>query len=144
MLSRIRKSMADKDQGFTLIELLVAIIVIGILAAIAIPALLNQRKKAVDASLKTDLNNTASVVHKYLVDHPAEQGVYVGNSVDTLNVSPTLSVKLSPGNFVSVRTNNSGSGYCVSAWNPGASVAVAGSPMTYNSADGGLGKACTT
>ena len=99
MLFRIRKSMSDKDQGFTLIELLVVVIVIGILAAFAIPALLNQRKKAVDASLETDLKNTAIVVHHYLVDLPAEQGVYVGNFVDTLNVSPTLSVKLSPGNL---------------------------------------------
>ena len=55
MLARIRKSMEEKDQGFTLIELLVVIIIIGILAAIAIPVFLNQRKKAVDASIKSDL-----------------------------------------------------------------------------------------
>ena len=55
MIARIRKSIDEKDQGFTLIELLVVIIIIGILAAIAIPVFLNQRKKAVDASIKSDL-----------------------------------------------------------------------------------------
>ncbi len=60
MIARIRKSMDEKDQGFTLIELLVVIIIIGILAAIAIPVFLNQRKKAVDASMKSDLRTVAT------------------------------------------------------------------------------------
>ena len=68
MLARIRKSMDEKDQGFTLIELLVVIIIIGILAAIAIPVFLNQRKKAVDASIKSDLRTVANEVETYFTD----------------------------------------------------------------------------
>src|SRR5215212_4873486 len=68
MLARLRKSMEEKDQGFTLIELLVVIIIIGILAAIAIPVFLNQRKKGWDAQAKSDLKNMATAEETYLTD----------------------------------------------------------------------------
>jgi type IV pilus assembly protein PilA len=68
MLARIRKSAEEKDQGFTLIELLVVIIIIGILAAIAIPVFLNQRKKGWDAAVKSDLKNAATAQETYLTE----------------------------------------------------------------------------
>src|SRR6201982_4083433 len=69
MLRRIRKSVAEQDEGFTLIELLVVIIIIGILAAIAIPVFLNQRKKGYDAQVKSDLRNAATAEETYLTDN---------------------------------------------------------------------------
>ena len=68
VIARIRKSMNEKDQGFTLIELLVVMIIIGILAAIAIPVFLNQRKKANDTAAVSDVSTLGKEVATYYVD----------------------------------------------------------------------------
>jgi type IV pilus assembly protein PilA len=70
MLARLYKMREEHEGGFTLIELLVVIIIIGILAAIAIPVFLNQRKKGYDAQAKSDLRNMATAEETYLTDNP--------------------------------------------------------------------------
>ena len=69
MLARIRKAAEEREGGFTLIELLVVIIIIGILAAIAIPVFLNQRKKGYDAQAKSDLRNLATIEETFMTDN---------------------------------------------------------------------------
>jgi len=135
MLLRLQKSMNEKDKGFTLIELLVVVIIIGILAGIAIPVFLNQRKKGVDASLKSDLRNAASVVETWNTDNPSAPVVASTATVQ----SPALAdFKASSGNTVKVKTGGVGT-YVICAFNTGASTATGtGAGMIYDSAAGGL------
>jgi type IV pilus assembly protein PilA len=63
-----RRSLAG-DQGFTLIELLVVILIIGVLAAIAIPSFLNQTGKAYDASAKELARTAQTTAETYSTDH---------------------------------------------------------------------------
>ena len=72
MLRKIGKRMqVGGEGGFTLIELLVVIIIIGILAAIAIPMYLSQRQKGWNANAQSDLRNAAVAQESYFTDHAA-------------------------------------------------------------------------
>ena len=141
MLARIRKAMDEKDQGFTLIELLVVMIIIGILAAIAIPVFLNQRKKARDTSTKADVSTVGKEIATYYVD--GQGGLTVtqaGGAGTPINISAGATsitdVKVSNGTtFVQEKATagTEDSTWCVELKNP------AGDKVTYNySAANGL------
>ncbi len=73
MLNKLRARMQD-EKGFTLIELLVVILIIGILAAIALPAFLNQREKAQDVNAKADVRTAQTAMETYYTDNQAYTG----------------------------------------------------------------------
>ena len=77
----------DRDDGFTLIELLVVVIIIGILAAIAVPVFLRQRERGFEAQMVSDLRNAAIRMEQWYVDN---DGVYDVAAMNGFN--PTTGV----------------------------------------------------
>ena len=89
MLHKLRRR-AEDEKGFTLIELLVVILIIGILAAIAIPTFLNQKSKANDASAESLARNAATAIETYATNN---NGSYANAQLSDLHsVEPELNV----------------------------------------------------
>ena len=136
MLARIRKAMDENESGFTLIELLVVMIIIGILAAIAIPVFLNQRKNAVDASYKSDLRTVANEMESYYTDN--ESYPAVAPATAAVGTGPTIggtAVRVSKNTQISTTYNATAQAFCLVALNTSAK---GSHDWVYVSSQGGL------
>jgi type IV pilus assembly protein PilA len=81
----------DKEAGFTLIELLVVMLILGILAAIALPAFFNQKEKASDSKAKENAHTAQVALETYATENG---GSYLGATEEALHkIEPTLPEK---------------------------------------------------
>jgi type IV pilus assembly protein PilA len=81
------------ESGFTLIELLVVMLIIGILAAVAIPAFLNQKGKAYDTAMKSQVRSMQTAMESCSTDNTQGQAAYTGCDLTRLNsIEPTIPI----------------------------------------------------
>jgi type IV pilus assembly protein PilA len=149
MLARLHKRMNKEEEGFTLIELLVVIIIIGILAAIAIPVFLSQRSKGYEASMKSDLRTAAQEVESQNVDNQTYLSTTFGTGTLTAGTSKVVfgspqtvgtntNVTLSNGNTITW-VGATASAFCLAATSSKTTAT-----WYYSSDNGGVSKtACT-
>lgn len=83
----------DREAGFTLIELLVVMLILGILAAIAIPAFFNQRDKATDADAKSAARTAQTAMESFATDN---NGVVDGSIAGTVAATDVLLEEIEP------------------------------------------------
>lgn len=102
MVQKLRER-SSGESGFTLVELLVVMLILGLLAAIAIPSFFNQRDKAKDSDAKAGVRTAQTAMETYATDNG---GAYTGATVAALrNIENTLNdVNLAPAPVVTANT----------------------------------------
>jgi type IV pilus assembly protein PilA len=134
MLQRLCRR-ARGQEGFTLIELLVVILIIGILAAVAIPAFLNQKGKAQDANTKSDITSAQTAEESFVTSTGAT--AYTGLTTDLVNIEPTLKQAVNKTAEAFAVSGASATGYTISAKSD------SGITFTLTKANGVITRACT-
>lgn len=131
MLRKVRERLSG-ERGFTLIELLVVILIIGILAAIALPAFLGQRQKGQDASAKSNVRNLVSHMESCFVTNETYAGCD-GNNPDIQNSG--IQIGNGPGQVEII--NPTATGYTLTGYSK------SGNTFTYQKNGSNVQKSCT-
>jgi type IV pilus assembly protein PilA len=104
-------------KGFTLIELLIVVVIIGILAAIAIPKFANTKEKAVLASMKSDLRNLVTAEEGFFSDNQDYATTLGANQANGVGGAGTVAFVPSSNNAITV-TRESAGGWSAEVTNP--------------------------
>ena len=136
MLYRLRQRLSN-ESGFTLIELLVVILIIGILAAIAIPSFLNQKGKANDASAKELARTAQTTAETYATEN---NGIYTGLSTTKLNeLEKTIPIAVSTTQaYLSGASSSGAEEYSVTTTSP-----TTGDTFTIKNVKGVVTRSCS-
>lgn len=126
-MSRLRRTQQDPDGGFTLVEIMIVIVIVGILATIAIPAGLAQRRKAYDSQARSDLRNTVTAMETFLLED-ALQRYPVSGSTGTSQLTLQGYKKSAHASDVRMWVNTTRTAYKLSAF------ARSGQQWCFNSA----------
>lgn len=127
----VQRALGPRDRGFSLVEILVVIIIIGILAAVAVPVFLNQRKKGYDGTVRADMGSAAKHAQVVIEDNPTSSTPFTAAQLTASGF------KKSPGTSLAI-TGSPATGYCIRGFHPSGKADSAGMAFWYDSTNGGM------